>query len=45
MSVFNNFGPRQTSNQRIEYSQFIADVKQHRIKRVLIRGNVIDGYL
>ncbi len=43
MSVFNNFGPRQLASQKMEYSQFIQEVNQQRVKRVLIRGNVIDG--
>ncbi len=45
MSVFNNFGPHQTPSQRIEYSQFIADVKQGRVQRVIIEDRSIRGVL
>ena len=31
MSVFNNFGPRRTGTEQIDYSRFIADVKQGRV--------------
>jgi len=45
MSVFNNFGPRQTPSQRLEYSQFITDVKQGRVQRVIIEDRLIRGIL
>ncbi|CAK0777338.1 ATP-dependent zinc metalloprotease FtsH [Gammaproteobacteria bacterium] len=45
MSVFNNFGPRQTPSQRLEYSQFIIDVKQGRVQRVIIEDRSIRGIL
>jgi len=45
MSVFNNFGPRQPAAHQIEYSQFISDVRQGRVKRVVIEGQQIEGYL
>jgi cell division protease FtsH len=45
MSVFNNFGPRRTSAQQIEYSRFISDVQQGRVQKVLIEGRNIDGLL
>ncbi|RKZ34440.1 MAG: ATP-dependent metalloprotease, partial [Gammaproteobacteria bacterium] len=43
MSVFNNFGPRRASTQQVEYSQFIADVKQGRVQKVVIEGRNIQG--
>ncbi len=43
MSVFNNFGPRQTAAQPIEYSQFIADVKAGKVQKVSIEDRVIRG--
>ncbi|CAK0777842.1 ATP-dependent zinc metalloprotease FtsH [Gammaproteobacteria bacterium] len=45
MLVFNHFGPRQVSSQRMEYSQFIADVKQGRVQRVIIEDRSIRGVL
>ncbi len=43
MSVFNNFGTRQTAAQPIEYSQFIADVKAGKVQKVSIEDRVIRG--
>ena len=45
MSVFNNFGPRRTGSEQIEYSRFIADVKQGRVQKVVIEGRNIQGVL
>ena len=45
MSVFNNFGPRRTGTEQIEYSRFIADVKQGRVQKVIIEGRNIQGVL
>ena len=45
MSVFNNFGPRRSKIQDIDYSSFIADVKQGRIQKVIIEGRTIQGIL
>ena len=45
MSVFNNFGPRRSSAQQIEYSRFISDVQQGRVQKVLIEGRNIEGLL
>ena len=45
MSVFNNFGPRRTGTEQIEYSRFIADVKQGRVQKVVIEGRNIQGVL
>ncbi len=45
MSVFNGFGPRRTTAQSIDYSRFIADVKQGRVQEVVIEGRTIQGTL
>ena len=45
MSVFNNFGPRRTGTEQIDYSHFIADVKQGRVQKVVIEGRNIQGVL
>jgi cell division protease FtsH len=45
MSVFNNFGPRRSSAQQVEYSQFINDVRQGRVQKVIIEGRDIQGLL
>ena len=45
MSVFNNFGQRRTSSQQIEYSKFIADVKNGRVQKVVIEDRHIQGIL
>jgi len=45
MSVFNNFGPRRASPHQIDYSQFIADVKNGRVKKVIIEDRHIQGYM
>jgi len=43
MSVFNNFGPRQSRAHQVDYSTFIADVKAGRVKKVVIEGRSIQG--
>jgi cell division protease FtsH len=43
MSVFNNFGPQQVSNQPYPYSQFIEDVRKGQIDRVVIEGRTIQA--
>ena len=43
MSVFNSFGPRTNSSAKIAYSQFLAEVKQGRVKEVEIDGREITG--
>ncbi|MFQ5935341.1 MAG: ATP-dependent zinc metalloprotease FtsH [Acidiferrobacterales bacterium] len=45
MSVFNNFGPRQPSANHMEYSQFIAKVKEGLVEKVTIQGRSIHGTL
>lgn len=45
MSVFNNFGPRQTQAQQLEYSQFIADVKEGKVQKVSIEDRTITGVM
>ncbi len=42
MAVFNNFAPRESArSQKIEYSTFLQEVKEGRIKRVTIEGKNI----
>jgi len=42
MTIFNNFAPRQAgSPTRLEYSSFLADVKQGQISKVVIAGRNI----
>ena len=45
MSVFNNFGPRRSGAEQIEYSRFISDVKAGRVQKVVIEGRTIQGVL
>ena len=45
MSVFNNFGPRRSATEHLDYSRFIADVKQGRVQKVVIEGRTIQGVL
>ena len=45
MSVFNNFGQRRASSHQIDYSQFIADVKAGRVKKVVIEDRHIQGFM
>ncbi len=45
MSVFNNFGPRQTPVKPLEYSRFIADVKEGKVQKVTIEGRTIRGVM
>lgn len=41
MTVFNQFNTRQAVQSSVEYSQFIDEVKQGRITKVLIEGRVL----
>jgi cell division protease FtsH len=43
MTVFQQFGARQTSQTTIAYSDFIQQVKEGQIKEAVIEGNVIRG--
>jgi len=45
MSVFNNFGQRRTTSHEIDYSTFIADVKNGRVQKVLIEDRHIQGVM
>jgi cell division protease FtsH len=45
MSVFNNFGPRRSGAQQVAYSEFINDVKQGNVQKVVIEGRNIQGVL
>ncbi|MCX7627543.1 MAG: ATP-dependent zinc metalloprotease FtsH [Methylophilaceae bacterium] len=43
MTVFNQFGIKQTMDSQIVYSQFIEEVKRHNVARVSIEGHVVRG--
>jgi cell division protease FtsH len=44
MSVFSNFAPNQRmGSQQVEYSEFVQEVKQGQVQRVLIEGRKIRG--
>jgi len=43
MTVFNQFSTRQAAMSQMEYSQFIEEVKQGQITKVVIEGHVLKG--
>jgi cell division protease FtsH len=43
MTVFNQFNSRQAAQSPMEYSQFIEEVKQGRIAKVLIEGRQLEA--
>ncbi len=43
VSVFNNFGPRPTSAKPMDYSEFVAAIKQGSVSKVEIAGRSIRG--
>ncbi|MGY1488478.1 ATP-dependent zinc metalloprotease FtsH [Methylobacillus pratensis] len=43
MTVFNQFGPKGSSESQVVYSQFINEVKEGRIAKVTIDGRVLRG--
>ena len=43
MSVFNNFTTVQTAPRTLNYSDFIAQVKQSAVREVMIQGRLIEG--
>jgi len=43
VSVFNSFGPRQTSAKPMDYSEFVATVRQGSVSKVEIMGRSIHG--
>jgi cell division protease FtsH len=43
MSVFNNFGSRQSPTRQIEYSQFIQKVRAKEVDKVTLQGREIIG--
>jgi cell division protease FtsH len=45
MSVFNNFGPQQSSQSEMDYSTFISNVKTGAVSSVDIQGRTITGKL
>ncbi|MEI8035813.1 MAG: ATP-dependent zinc metalloprotease FtsH [Betaproteobacteria bacterium] len=45
MTVFNQVGSQKSTQKPLEYSQFIEDVKQGRVQRVVIEGRTVRGVL
>jgi len=45
MSVFNNFGQRRASSHQVDYSQFMSDVKNGRVQKVMIEDRHIQGIM
>ena len=43
MTVFNQFSTRQVAQNSVEYSQFLDEVKQGHINKVLIEGRTLKG--
>ncbi|MGB5716907.1 MAG: ATP-dependent zinc metalloprotease FtsH [Gammaproteobacteria bacterium] len=43
MTVFNNFGPKSTAGQSINYSDFINEVQQRRVQKVEIEEHTVKG--
>jgi cell division protease FtsH len=43
MTVFNQFGSHQTAQAQMDYSQFVDEVKQGQIAKVVIENHVIKG--
>jgi cell division protease FtsH len=43
MTVFNQFNSRQAAQATMEYSQFLDEVKQGRITKVVIQGRTLDA--
>ena len=43
MTVFNQFGAQRTTQTQMPYSQFIEEVRQQQITKVVIEGNVLKG--
>jgi cell division protease FtsH len=45
MSVFNNFGPQNSTSNEMDYSTFISNVKNGGVSNVEIQGRTIEGKL
>jgi len=43
MTVFNNFGPKTSGSQSINYSDFINEVQQGRVQQVIIEEHTVKG--
>jgi cell division protease FtsH len=43
MTVFNQFGAQRSTQTQMPYSQFIEEVRQQQITKVVIEGNVLKG--
>jgi cell division protease FtsH len=45
MTVFNNFGNRPTTAKRLAYSEFVTQVNDGQVSRVVIEGRTVQGVL
>jgi len=45
MTVFNNFGNRPASAKRLAYSEFVSQVNDGQVSRVVIEGRTVQGVL
>ena len=45
ISVFNNFGPKRETEEKITYSSFVKEVKQGNVRSVTISDQNITGTL
>jgi cell division protease FtsH len=43
MTVFNQFNTRQVAQSSMEYSQFLEEVKQGRVSKVVIQGRILEA--
>jgi cell division protease FtsH len=43
MTVFNQFSSQQSAQNTLEYSQFLDEVKQGRITKVVIQGRTLEA--
>ena len=43
MSVFNSFGPRRSAAQKMDYSEFVTEVRKGLVQKVIIEGREIEG--
>ncbi len=43
MTVFNQFSTRQVAQQSMEYSQFLDEVKEGRVSKVVIQGRILEA--
>lgn len=43
ITVFNNFGPKRTTAEKLTYSQFVQSVQQGQVAGVTIEGRAVEG--